>query len=125
MLPITAPMSAPRGAPYEANREPPLSETFISEWTAPKIAAIVVNQSTIRSWLDGWGSGIGGGRSGGGDRSLTDIRGIDRQIVGLAAGYSAAAGENRLPPQFRARREAHRLCRPRQRVERYVVFLAA
>ena len=87
MLPITAPMSAPRGAPYEANREPPLAETFISEWTPPKIAAIVVNQSTIRSWLDGWGNGIGGGRSSGGDRSLTDLRRIDRQIVGLAAGY--------------------------------------
>ena len=118
-------MSAPRGAPYEANSEPPLAETFISEWTAPKIAAVVVNQSTIRSWLDGWGNGIGGGRSSGGGRSLTDIRRIDRQIVGLAAGYGAAATENRLPPQLRARREPHCPRGPRQRVERDVVFLAA
>jgi hypothetical protein len=46
----------------------------------------VVNQITIRSWLDGWGNGIGGGRSSGGDRSLTDIRRIDRQMLGSRRG---------------------------------------
>src|SRR5277367_1101194 len=103
MLPITAPMSAPHGAPYEANREPPAAETFISEWTAPKIAAIVVTRVRAEA---GWTAGetaSGGGRSSGGDRSLTDIRQIDRHIVGVAAGNSA--GENRLPSPFRARRE--------------------
>src|SRR5271169_6075204 len=125
MLPITAPMSAPRGAPYEANREPPAAETFISEWTAPKIAAIVVNQSTSRSWLDGWGNGIGG-RALEWGRPQSNRHSPDRPPDCCArGGYNAAAGENRLPPQFRARREPNRLCRPRQRVERYVVFLAA
>ena len=97
---------ARRAARHSQGTENRLAETFISEWTAPKIAAVVVNQSTIRSWLDGWGNGIGATLSGGG-RSLTDIRRIDRHIV-AARGGVRCGGDRKSPtaPAPRASRTA-------------------